>query len=77
MNTNRVEKTERVKRRVRQYASQEEQKKGVSEKNKRYYAKYKVIAQRKQRIRYATKKLEDSIRRLKIRSAARYCWDLA
>ena len=51
----RVEQTPITKR--SKYQTEEERKEGIKMKHKRYYQKYKVIAQRKQRMRYAKKKL--------------------
>lgn len=64
--TPRVQNTNRIERRCYVYSNEEERKLGVQEKNRRYYAKYKVIAQRKQRMRYAKKKLEETVHKLGI-----------
>lgn len=67
----RVQTTNRLERRCYSFATEEERKQAVREKNRRYYAKYKPIAQRKQRMRHAKRKLEASIQKLGLTSLGR------
>jgi hypothetical protein len=67
----RVADTGRLARRVLVFTTERERKQAIREKNQRYYAKYKEIGRRKQRMRYAKKKLLHNVEKYSILALGR------